>query len=112
MWEGIERFVASPGKVLSKIRAAMAAGSGVRRDAPDPAKMLAAKRREEERVITWARQGRITEAQLDAQPSNCAVKWQRLRSSGRVPNIRALKWKRRVSSFGTLKASSKNSRAA
>jgi site-specific DNA recombinase len=67
VWEGIERFAASPGKVLSKIRAAMAAGSGVRRDAPDPAKMLAAKRREEERVITWARQGRITEAQLDAQ---------------------------------------------
>jgi site-specific DNA recombinase len=67
VWEGIERFAASPGKVLSKIRAAMAAGPGVRRDTPDLEKMLAAKRREEERVITWARQGRITEAQLDAQ---------------------------------------------
>jgi site-specific DNA recombinase len=67
VWEGIERFAASPGRVLSKIREAMAAGSGASRPAPDFEKALTAKRREEERVITWARQGRITEEQLDAQ---------------------------------------------
>ena len=67
VWGGIERFAAAPGGVLSKIRAAMAGGSRARRDAPAYEKMLAAKRREEERVITWARQGRISEGQLDAQ---------------------------------------------
>lgn len=45
----------------------MAGRAAERRPTPNFDKALAAKRREEERVITWARQGRITEEQLDAQ---------------------------------------------
>ena len=44
-----------------ELLAAIRAGKAV----PDTAKMRAAKERE--RVITWARQGRITEEELDAQ---------------------------------------------
>ena len=45
----------------------MASGRRESRGAPDFGRALAAKTCEEERVITWARQGRITEAQLDSQ---------------------------------------------
>lgn len=43
---------------------ARAAGS---KTGPDTNKLRATKERERERVITWARQGRITEEELDAQ---------------------------------------------
>lgn len=65
VWSGVEGFAASPGKVLSKLRAAMAANAGAGKAAPDADKLRVAKERE--RVITWARQGRITEEELDAQ---------------------------------------------
>jgi site-specific DNA recombinase len=67
VWSGVEGFAASPGKVLTKLRAAMAANSGAGKITPDADKLRAAKERERERVITWARQGRITEEELDGQ---------------------------------------------
>lgn len=41
--------------------------SGVVKSAPDAEKLRAVKERERERVITFARQGRITEEELDTQ---------------------------------------------
>lgn len=67
VWSGVAAFAASPGKVVSKLRAAMSANVSEGKVARDVEKLLAVKGRERERVITWARQGRITEEELDAQ---------------------------------------------
>ncbi len=70
VWSGIESFAHAPGKTLSKVRAALARNDGKRgggSDARDFDKLIAAKLRERERVICWARQERITETELDAQ---------------------------------------------
>ncbi|MDT7779445.1 MAG: site-specific recombinase [Acidobacteriota bacterium] len=67
VWSGVALFAASPGKVVSKLRAAMGAKVYTGKVARDVEKELAAKVRERERVITWARQGRITEEELDGQ---------------------------------------------
>jgi site-specific DNA recombinase len=67
VWSGAASFAASPGKVFSKIQAAMTASAVASKAAPDTDKLCAAKERERERVITRARQGRITEEELDAQ---------------------------------------------
>lgn len=67
VWSGVASFASSPGKVVSKLRMAMAASAGAGKAGPDTDKLRAAKERERERVITWARQGRITEDELDAQ---------------------------------------------
>ena len=69
VWREIERFAESPGKVvglLTKARATRAAvgGEGA---AAKIERQIAARRRERERVITWARQGRITPEEMDAQ---------------------------------------------
>jgi len=54
VWSGVESFAASPGGMLSKLRAAMRAESKTGpASARDVEKLLEAKRRE--RVITWAR---------------------------------------------------------
>lgn len=67
VWAEITRFAESPGKVISRLRAARASRPDTT-DAPARLeKQLTAKMRERERVITWARQGRITEDELDAQ---------------------------------------------
>lgn len=67
VWSGVEEFATAPGRVLSKLQAAMSARAVGAKAAPDTNKLRAAKERERERVITWARQGRITEEELDAQ---------------------------------------------
>ncbi|PYS81273.1 MAG: hypothetical protein DMF67_17385 [Acidobacteria bacterium] len=68
VWSGVERIALSPGKVLSKIRAAMEARSG-KAEGRDASRLLAVKARERERLITLARKGIITEDELAAQLS-------------------------------------------
>jgi predicted nuclease with TOPRIM domain len=67
VWSGIEGFVASPGKVLSRLGAALSSRADASKPLRDISKRLDAKQRERDRVIAWARQGRITEGELDAQ---------------------------------------------
>ena len=69
MWSGVERIALSPGKVLSKIRAAMEARGGGQAEGRDASRLLAVKARERERLITLARKGIITEDELAAQLS-------------------------------------------
>jgi site-specific DNA recombinase len=69
IWEDIARFAESPGKVvglLSKARSARTKG-GEGAAASRVERQIAARRRERERVITWARQERITAEEMDAQ---------------------------------------------
>ena len=67
VWSGVEEFATAPGRVLSKLQAATSARAVGAKVALDTDKLRAVKERERERVITWARQGRITEEELDAQ---------------------------------------------
>lgn len=67
VWSGVASFATSPGKVVSKLRMAMAGSGGAGKIMPDIKRLRADKERERERVITWARQGRITQEEMDAQ---------------------------------------------
>jgi site-specific DNA recombinase len=90
VWSGVASFATSPGKVVSKLRMAMTASAGADKAAPDTAKLRAAKERERERVITWARQGRITEEELDAQLLQLRGELAALESEGaRIKSARA-----------------------
>ncbi|HVF54727.1 MAG TPA: recombinase family protein [Pyrinomonadaceae bacterium] len=67
VWSEIARFAASPGKVIDRLRRTRVG----RKDSADSTgnieRQIAAKQRELTRVITWAREGRITESELDTQ---------------------------------------------
>ncbi|PYS93976.1 MAG: hypothetical protein DMF64_03025 [Acidobacteria bacterium] len=67
VWEEIARFATNPGKVLGKLRQARAPRGGAEVEPRRIEQHLAAKQRERARVITWARQGMITEEELDTQ---------------------------------------------
>jgi site-specific DNA recombinase len=75
VWSGVVSLATSPGGLVSKLRAAMsgtAAAASGRSLSRDAQRQLEAKGRERERVITWARQGRISEEELDAQLAGLA----------------------------------------
>ncbi|MCA1632018.1 MAG: recombinase zinc beta ribbon domain-containing protein, partial [Acidobacteria bacterium] len=87
VWAEIERFALEPGKVLRKIQRARAPGAPPEASAHRLEQRLAAKQRERARVITWAREGRITEGELDAQLAQlraevAALESERARSEG------------------------------
>ena len=67
VWGEIERFAQSPGKVLRKIQQARGAAAPAEGAARRFERRLQAKQRERARVIKWAREGRITEEELDTQ---------------------------------------------
>lgn len=68
VWAEIVRFAQTPGKLLSKIqRARLAAAQMAANTVERIARQLAAKERERASVIKWAREERITEAELDTQ---------------------------------------------
>lgn len=67
VWGEIARFAASPGKVLGKLRQARAPRVVAEDVTRRIEQQLAAKGRERARVITWAREGWITEEELDIQ---------------------------------------------
>jgi site-specific DNA recombinase len=69
VWREIVRFAESPGKVVGLLRRARSGGAPADGAAGRLEKQIAAKRRERGRVITWARQGRIADDDLDAQLS-------------------------------------------
>ena len=67
VWAEIVRFAENPGKVLRQIGRARAALLPSAETTRQLERQLQAKQRERARVITWAREGRITEEELDAQ---------------------------------------------
>ncbi|MFL6211175.1 MAG: recombinase family protein, partial [Pyrinomonadaceae bacterium] len=67
VWHEIVRFALNPGNILEKLTAKLATQTTTSDAAARIQKQLRAKGRERERVITWARQGRLTEDELDRQ---------------------------------------------
>lgn len=67
VWREIERFAENPGKVLRKIQRARAALVPSAETTRQLERQLQAKQRERVRVLTWAREGPITEDEMDAQ---------------------------------------------
>ncbi|MFL6209242.1 MAG: recombinase family protein [Pyrinomonadaceae bacterium] len=67
VWAEIVHFAENPGKVLRQIGRARAALLPSAETTRQLERQLQAKQRERARVITWAREGRLTEEELDAQ---------------------------------------------
>ena len=67
VWDEIVLFTENPGKVLRKIQRARAATVPGAEAARRLERQFQAKQSERLRVIKWAREGRITEDELDAQ---------------------------------------------
>ena len=67
IWHEIVRFAENPGKVLRQIQRARAALLPSAETTRQLERQLQAKQRERARVITWAREGRIMEDEMDAQ---------------------------------------------
>lgn len=67
VWAEIARFAQTPGKLLAKLQRARLSVAPTEANTRRIERQLAAKQRERERVIKWAREERITETELDAQ---------------------------------------------